>query len=71
MFIVFFAPNKTTLVVGELMLGFEWGIVRTCAFPEIRKDPPLTARSSPPPHQLTPLRFYLYSFVSTSPRIPM
>lgn len=27
LFIVFFAPNKPVLLVGEIMLGFEWGIV--------------------------------------------
>lgn len=26
-FIVFFAPNKPVLLVGEILLGFEWGIV--------------------------------------------
>lgn len=27
LFIVFFAPNKQVLLVGEILLGFEWGIV--------------------------------------------
>lgn len=27
LFIVFFAPNKPVLLVGEILLGFEWGIV--------------------------------------------
>ncbi len=27
LFIVFFAPSKEVLLVGELLLGFEWGIV--------------------------------------------
>jgi SP family general alpha glucoside:H+ symporter-like MFS transporter len=27
LFIVFFAPNKTVLLIGSLLLGFEWGIV--------------------------------------------
>lgn len=27
LFIIFFAPNKEVLLVGELLLGFEWGIV--------------------------------------------
>lgn len=26
-FIVFFAPNKPVLLVGQILLGFEWGIV--------------------------------------------
>lgn len=29
LFIVFFAPNKPVLLVGEILLGFEWGIVST------------------------------------------
>lgn len=29
LFIVFFAPNKPVLLVGEVLLGFEWGIVST------------------------------------------
>lgn len=28
LFIVFFAPTKPILLVGEILLGFEWGIVR-------------------------------------------
>lgn len=28
-FIVFFAPSKPVLLVGELLCGFEWGIVGT------------------------------------------
>lgn len=28
LFIVFFAQNRATLLVGEILLGFEWGIVR-------------------------------------------
>ena len=27
LFIVFFAPSKQVLLVGEILLGFEWGIV--------------------------------------------
>ena len=27
LFIVFFAPSKEVLLVGEILLGFEWGIV--------------------------------------------
>lgn len=27
LFIVFFAPSKPVLLVGEILLGFEWGIV--------------------------------------------
>ena len=27
LFIVFFAPNKPVLLTGEILLGFEWGIV--------------------------------------------
>lgn len=29
LFIVFFAPNKAVLLAGQLLLGFEWGIVRS------------------------------------------
>lgn len=28
LFIVFFAPSKPVLLVGQILLGFEWGIVR-------------------------------------------
>lgn len=31
LFIVFFAPNKQVLLVGEILLGFEWGIFATTA----------------------------------------
>jgi MFS family permease len=31
LFIVFFAPNKPILLVGEILLGFEWGIFATTA----------------------------------------
>ena len=31
LFIVFFAPNKPVLLVGEILLGFEWGIFATTA----------------------------------------
>ncbi|KAJ5464404.1 uncharacterized protein N7458_000090 [Penicillium daleae] len=31
LFIVFFAPNKEVLLVGEILLGFEWGIFATTA----------------------------------------
>jgi MFS transporter, SP family, general alpha glucoside:H+ symporter len=27
LFIVFFAPSKEVLLVGEILLGIEWGIV--------------------------------------------
>ena len=27
LFIVFFAPNKPDLLVGEILLSFEWGIL--------------------------------------------
>lgn len=27
LFIVFFAPSKEVLLVGQILLGFEWGIV--------------------------------------------
>lgn len=30
-FVVFFAPNLTTLVVGEILCGFPWGILATTA----------------------------------------
>jgi MFS transporter, SP family, general alpha glucoside:H+ symporter len=29
LFIVFFAPNRSVLLVGQILLGFEWGIVST------------------------------------------
>ncbi|EXJ57713.1 uncharacterized protein A1O5_12503 [Cladophialophora psammophila CBS 110553] len=31
LFIVFFAPSKEVLLVGEILLGFEWGIFATTA----------------------------------------
>ena len=33
LFIVFFAPNKPVLLVGEILLGFEWGIVSSFTGP--------------------------------------
>ena len=33
LFIVFFAPNKPVLLVGEILLGFEWGIVSPNSHP--------------------------------------
>lgn len=33
LFIVFFAPNKPVLLVGEILLGFEWGIVSIFGVP--------------------------------------
>ncbi|KAK2609168.1 hypothetical protein QQS21_002250 [Conoideocrella luteorostrata] len=30
-FVVFFAPNLTTLVIGEILCGFPWGILATTA----------------------------------------
>lgn len=31
LFIVFFAPTKEVLLVGQILLGFEWGIFATTA----------------------------------------
>lgn len=37
LFIVFFAPNKPVLLVGELLLGFEWGIVSFTHLPIVNR----------------------------------
>ena len=50
LFIIFFAPNKPVLLVGEIMLGFEWvsGFVSTA-----RNSTDQTRVSSQPLHQHT------------------
>ena len=42
LFIVFFAPSKQVLLVGELLLGLEWGIVSCTFLSTIVPDPLLT-----------------------------
>ena len=69
LFIVFFAPSKQVLLVGEILLGFEWGIVSLSVD---KDDVRITDLGPSLPLLLlhTPLKFSLFSSVCISPHTP-
>lgn len=66
LFIVFFAPNKPVLLVGEILLGFEWGIVSTVSSRSSGNLPSDWTISLLPQLLLTHPRCFLSNCVSTS-----